>query len=85
MQKSTENVAKSSKVGTLIGNQGRGIEWLCLNLRRKFIVNRFCACAVQILLKIAVNATIFSTFELQYGKSTSTRTTAIRHFILGHL
>jgi len=45
--------------------------------------NRFCACAVQMLLKMAVNETICSTFEVQYGKSASTRTTAVRH--LGHL
>ena len=50
---------------------------------RKFINNRFCACPVQMLLKMAVNETVCSTFEVQYGKSTSTRTTAIRH--LGHL
>ena len=31
------------------------------------------------LLKIAVNAAICSTFEVQYGKLTSTRTTAIGH------
>jgi len=30
---------------------------------------RFCACAVQMLLKIAVNATKCSTFEVQRGKS----------------
>jgi len=42
--------------------------------------NRFCACAVQILLNMTVNATICLTIEVQYGKSTSTRTTAIRHF-----
>ena len=28
------------------------------NLYRKFINNRFCACAVQMLLKMAVNAAI---------------------------
>jgi len=39
----------------------------------------FCACAVQMLLKMAVNATICSTFEVRYGKSASARTTAIRH------
>jgi len=44
---------------------------------------RFCACAVQMLLKMAVIATIFSTFAVQYGKSTSMRTTAIRD--LGHV
>ena len=91
MQKSTENVAKSSKFFTLIGNRGRRIERRCLNLHRKFINNRFCACAVQMLLKMAVNGhfdhfengRICSTFQVQYGKSTSTRTTAIRH--LGYL
>jgi len=36
------------------------------NLHRKFINNRFWA--VQMLLKMAVNVTIFSTFEVQYGK-----------------
>jgi len=35
------------------------------------------------LLKMAVNATICSTFEVQYGISTSSRTTAIGH--LGYL
>ena len=78
-----ENVTKSPKFSTLIGNRGRRIERRCLNLHRKFINNRFCACAVQMLLQIAVNETMCSTFEVQYGKSTSTRTTAIRHF--GHL
>ena len=80
MQYSTENVAKSPKFFTLIGNRGRRIERRCLNLHRKFINNRFCACAVQMLLTVAGNATKCSTFEVQYGKSTSTRTTAIRHF-----
>jgi len=83
LQKSTENVAKSQKFCTLTGNRGRRIEGRCLNLHRKFINNRLCACAVQMLLKIAVNATICSTFEVQSGKSTSTRTTAIGH--LGYL
>ena len=83
MQKSTENVAKSPKFCTLTGNRGRRIEQRCLNLHRKFISNRFCACAGQMLLKMAVNAAICSTFEVQYGKSTSARTTALRH--LGHL
>jgi len=32
------------------------------------------------LLTMAANAIKCSTFEVQYGKSTSTRTTAIRHF-----
>ena len=45
----------------LIGNRGRGIERQCLNLHRKFINNRFCACAVQMLLKMAVSATTCST------------------------
>ena len=35
------------------------------------------------LLKMATNATICSTFEVQYGTSTSSRTTAIGH--LGYL
>ena len=65
---------------TLTGYRGRRIERRCLNLHREFINNRFCACTVQMLLKMAVNATICSTFEVQYGKSTSTRTTAVRHF-----
>jgi len=34
----------------------------------------------KMLLTVAANATKFSTFEVQYGKSTSTRTAAIRHF-----
>ena len=68
---------------TLVGNQGGRIERRCLNLHRKFINNRFCACAVQMLLKMAVNAAICSIFEVQYDKSTSARTTALRH--LGHL
>ena len=80
MQKSTKNVAESTKFSTLVENRGRGIERRCLNLHRKFINNRFCACAVQMLLKMAVNAAICSTFEVQYGKSTSARTTAIGHF-----
>ena len=83
MQTSTENVAKSPKFCTLTGNRGQGIERRCLNLHRKFINKRFCACAVQMLLKMAVNAAICSTFEVQYGKSTSARTTAIGH--LGYL
>jgi len=83
MQYSTENVAKSPKFCALLGNRGRRIERWCLSLHRKFINNRFCACAVQMLLKMAVNVTICSTFEVQYGKSTSSRTTAIEH--LGYL
>jgi len=79
-QKSTENVTISLKFCTLIWNRGRRIERRCLNLHRKFINDRFCACAVQMLQKMAVNATKCSTFEVQYGKLTSTRTTAIRHF-----
>ena len=79
MQKSSENVAKSLKFCTLKGNRGRQIKRRCLNLHWKFINNRFCACVVQMLLKMAVNATKCSTFKVQYGKSTSTRTTAIRH------
>ena len=58
---------------------GRRIERRCLNLHRKFINNCFCACAVQMLLKMAVNAAICSTFEVQYDKSTSISTTAIGH------
>jgi len=53
---------------------------LCLNLHLKCINNRFCACAVQMLLTMAANATKWSTFVVQYGKSTSSRTTAIWHF-----
>ena len=78
-KKTTENVAKSLKFCTLIGNRGRRIERRCLNSHRYSINNRFCACAVQMLLKMAVNAAICSTFEVQYGKSTSTRATAIGH------
>ena len=55
------------------------IERRCLNLHRKFINNRFYACAVQMLLKMAVNAAICLTFEVQYGKLKSARTTAIGH------
>ena len=80
MQKSTEYVAKLPKFCTQIGNRGRRIERRCLNLHRKFINNRFCARAVQMLLKMAVNATKCSSFEVQYVQSTSTGTTAIRHF-----
>ena len=64
-----ENVAKSPEFCTLIGNWGRRIERRCLKLHRKFINNHFCPCAVQMLLKMAVNATKLSTFEIQYGKS----------------
>jgi len=74
------NVAKSPKFCTLIGNRGRRIERRCLNLHLMYMNNRFCACAVQILLTVAGNATKCSTFEVQYGKSTSTGTTTIRHF-----
>jgi len=78
--------------------RGRRIDRRCLNLHRKLFSacavaayafsmvingNRFCTCAVQMFVKMAVNATICSDVEVQYGKSTSTRTTAIRHF--GHL
>ena len=49
-------------------------QWIVI-INFKFINSRFCACAVQMLLKMAVNATICSTFEVQYGKSTSIRTT----------
>ena len=56
-KKSAENVTKSPKFCNLPGNQGQGIERRCLNLHRKFINNRFCACAVQMLLKMTVNAT----------------------------
>ena len=66
---STKNVAKSPKFCTLIGNRGRRIEQQCLNLHRKFINNRFCACAVQMLLKMAVNTTKCSTFEVQISIS----------------
>jgi len=58
MQKSMEYVTKSPKFCTLIENWGRRIEWWCLNLHRKFINHRFCVCAVQMLLKIAVSANI---------------------------
>jgi len=46
-KKSTENVAKSPKFCILMVNRSRVIERRCLNLHRKFISNRFCACAVQ--------------------------------------
>jgi len=74
-----ENVAKSLKFCTLTRNLGWRIERRCLNLHREFINNLFCACAVHMLLKMAVNAAVCSTFKVQYGKSTSTRTTAIGH------
>ena len=61
MQKSTENDANSPKLCTLIENRGRRIERRCLNLHLKCIYYRFCACAVQMLLKMAVNAAICST------------------------
>ena len=67
-KKLTQNVAKSPKFCTQIGNQGRRIERRCLNLHRKCIDNRFCACAVQTLLRMAANAIKCSTFEVQYGK-----------------
>ena len=41
--------------------------------------SRFCACAIKMLLKMAANATKRSTFEVQYVKSTSLRTTAVRY------
>ena len=63
MQKSTENVAKSQNFCTLTGHRRRGIEWRCPNLHRKFINNRLCACAVQMLLKIGVSANICSTLK----------------------
>jgi len=81
MQKLTLNVVKSRKFFTLIGNRGRQIEQRSLNLHLKCINNRFCACAVQMLVTMAPNATKSSTSEVQYGKSTSTTTTnAIKHF-----
>ena len=80
-KKSMENVAKSQKFCTKTGNWHRRIERRCLGLHRKFINNHFSACAVQMLLKMAVNETICSTFEVQYCKSTSPRTTAIRHLL----
>ena len=48
--KSTENVAKSLKFCTLIGKRGRRIERRCLTLHGKFINDRFCTSAVQMLL-----------------------------------
>ena len=56
-----ENVAKSLKFCTITGNRGRRIERRCLILHQKFIINRFCACAVQMLLKMAVNAIVGKT------------------------
>jgi len=66
MQKLTENIAKISHFNGYIG---QGIEWWCLNLHRKFINNRFCACTVKMLLKMAVHGINCSTFDFQYGKS----------------
>ena len=80
MQKLTLNVVKSRKFFTLIGNRFRQIEQRSLNLHLKCINNRFCACAVQMLVTMAPNATKSSTSEVQYGKSTSTTTNAIKHF-----
>ena len=80
MQKINGKRRQIAEIFTLVGNRGRRIEPRCLNLHRKCINNRFCACAVQMLLKMAVSETKCSTFEVQYGKSTSTRTTAMRHF-----
>ena len=51
------------------------------NGKRRHIADIFCV--VQMLLRMAVNETMCSTFEVKYGKSTSTRTTAIGH--LGYL
>ena len=82
-KKTTENVAKSLKFCTPLGNRSRRIERRCLNSQRMFINNRFCAYTVQMLLKMAENAAICSTCEVQYGKSTSERTTAIGN--LGYL
>ena len=58
------------------------IKVMCENNARPFVKRRmsFCACAVQMLLTVARNGTKCSTFEVQYGKLTSTRMTAIRHF-----
>jgi len=60
MQKSTQNVARSPKFCALTGNLGGRIERRCLNLHRKFIDNLFYACAVQMLLKMAVNETMLN-------------------------
>jgi len=65
---------------TLTRNRGLRIERRCLYLHLKCINNRFCERAVQMLMTMAVNATICSSAEVQYGKSTSTKTTAIRRF-----
>jgi len=81
-----KNQQKRCKIAEILHSNrksGWRIERRCLNLHWKFINNRFCACAVQMLLKMAAKETICSTFEVQYCKSTSTRTTAIRH--VGHL
>jgi len=50
----------------------------------KFINSRFYTHthALKVLLKMAVNATKCSTFEVHYDNSTSLRTTAVRY--LGH-
>jgi len=50
----------------------------CLNLLWKFTNNRFCVCEIQMLLKMAVNAAICSTFEVQYDKSTSLRKITVK-------
>jgi len=47
-------------------------------LNWKFINSRFCACAVQIYLKIALNAVILLKFEPANGKSWSPRTLVVK-------
>ena len=59
-------------------NRGRGIEWWCQKFYRNFINSRFCACAVKMLLQIAVHATKCLILEILYGKSTSMRTTVVK-------
>jgi len=56
-----------------IEKRGRWIERRCTNLQRKFIYNRLYSCAVQMLLKMAVNATKCSTFEDQSHARTVVR------------
>jgi len=65
--KKTENFAKSltfcNQTSNRVGESNGS-----LNLHLKFINNRFCAFAVQILLKMVVNVTICSNFEVEYVK-----------------
>jgi len=58
--------------------RGQGIEWWCQNFNWKFINSRFCACAVKIWLKIALNAVKVPKYEAVNVKSWSPRTTVVK-------